>query len=249
MGAFLNTLAKDVLRGVGLEVRRLKYVNSEETVLPAILTATRPAAVLDVGANTGQFATLLRKSGYRGRIVSFEAIPAVHAALSAASARDPMWTVAPCAALGRERGQAEIHIAGNSASSSILPMSEMHLAAAPESAYVGRQSVQLRRLDDLVPQLLPEGGGLYLKIDTQGYEREVLEGSTALLPDVMAMQVETSLVPLYNGAPSFTEMIAFIQSMGFEIFSLVPGLRNVRDGRLLQMDAFFVRGSISRHDP
>jgi FkbM family methyltransferase len=243
MADFFNRLAKDVLRALGLELRRLKYVNSEETVLPAILRAMRPAAVLDVGANAGQYATLLRKSGYRGRIISFEALPDGHKALSAASARDAMWTVAPCAALGRRQGRVDINVAGNSASSSLLPMNAAHLAAAPGSAYVGRQSVELRRLDELVPQLLPAAGALYLKIDTQGYEREVLEGSTGLLRDVVALQVETSLLPLYEGAPSFIEIISYVQGLGYEIFSLVPGLRSVHEGRLLQMDAFFVRRS------
>jgi len=248
MVSFFNTRLKELLRGLGLELRRLKYVNSEETVLPAILSAVRPAAVLDVGANIGQYAALLRKSGYAGRIVSFEAIPGVHAALSAASAHDPLWTVGPCAALGRERRQVDIHIAGNSVSSSLLGMREAHIAAAPESAYVGLERVSMHRLDELVPQLLPGGGPLYLKIDTQGYEREVLEGSTALLADVLGIQVEVSLVQLYEGAPPFVEMMAYTQSLGFEIFSLVPGLRNLRDGRLLQMDAFFVRQGLGNHE-
>lgn len=243
MPASLNFLAKEILRRCGLELRRLRYVNSEETVLPAILAAVGPATVLDVGANVGQYAALLRKSGFTGSIVSFEALPEVHKTLCAASAGDARWTIAPCAALGSRRGQVNIHVAGNSVSSSLLPMEAAHLAAAPESAYVGEQSVELHRLDELAPRLVTQQGGIYLKIDTQGYEREVLEGSTGLLPQVVALQVETSLVPMYAGAPSFTEMIAYIEARGFEIFSLVPGLRNAQEGRLLQMDAFFVRGS------
>jgi FkbM family methyltransferase len=244
--ASFKLLAKDLLRGLGVELRRLKYVNSEETVLCALLGATAPAAVLDVGANLGQYAALLRKYGYRGRIVSFEALPDVHAKLASISARDPLWTVAPCAALGSRHGQIEINVAGNSVSSSVLPMNSTHSAAAPESVYIGRRSVALRRLDELLPQVLPTRARLYLKIDTQGFEREVLEGSSGLLADVVALQVETSLTPLYTGAPSFTEMVSYVEGLGYEIFSLVPGLRNNATGRLLQMDAFFVRGSTSR---
>jgi FkbM family methyltransferase len=240
-----NSLAKDILRGLGLELRRLRYVNSEETVIPAVLASTRPAAVLDVGANIGQYAALLRKSGFVGRIISFEALPTVHAQLSAASARDQNWVVAPCAALGRERAEVQMHIAGNSVSSSLLAMKAAHLAAAPQSAYVGMQTVQMHRLDELAATLLPPSGTVLLKIDTQGYEREVLEGSTGLLPRVSALQVEVSLVPLYEGAPAFVEMVSRIQGLGYAIFSLVPGLRNVEDGRLLQMDAFFIRESNS----
>jgi hypothetical protein len=122
-------------------------------------------------------------------------------------------------------------------------MNSTHSAAAPESVYIGRQSVELRRLDELLPEVMPERGRLYLKIDTQGFEREVLEGSRELLTDVVALQVETSLTPLYMGAPSFTEMISYVEGLGYEIFSLVPGLRDNANARLLQMDAFFIRGS------
>jgi FkbM family methyltransferase len=241
----LNSFTKDVLRGLGLELRRLKYVNSEETVVPAVLAHARPVAVLDVGANVGQYAALVRKLGFEGMIVSFEAIPEVHAQLIAASAGDSKWVVAPCAALGREHRQVEFHIAGNSVSSSVLPMNAAHLDAAPNSAYVGTQVLQMHRLDDLAAGLLPAAGPVVLKIDTQGYEREVLAGSTALLPRVAALQIEVSLVPLYDGAPSFTEMVSFVERLGFAIFSFVPGLRNQKDGRLLQMDAFFIRESSS----
>ena len=120
-------------------------------------------------------------------------------------------------------------------------MNSTHAAAAPESVYIGRQSVDLRRLDELLPQVLPERGPLYLKIDTQGFEREVLQGSSGLLADVVALQVETSLIPLYAGAPSFTEMVSYVEELGYEIFSFVPGLRDNANARLLQMDAFFVR--------
>jgi len=82
-----------------------------------------------------------------------------------------------------------------------------------------------------------------LKIDTQGYEREVLKGATGLLGRVASIQVEISLVPLYAGAPTLTEMVSYIEGLGYELFSLVPGFRDARSGRLLQMDGFFIRGS------
>src|SRR5262245_9209130 len=95
-----KTALKDFLRSAGIEVRKLKNVNSEETVIPNVVRLVNPVAVLDVGANTGQFAGLIRKLGYRGSIISFEAIPQVHAVLSEATKRDSRWTAAPCAALG-----------------------------------------------------------------------------------------------------------------------------------------------------
>lgn len=237
----IKTMLKDLLRHAGMEVRKLKHVNSEETVIPQLLRAVKPVAILDVGANVGQFAGMARKLGYAGTIVSFEAIPDVHAALVEATRRDSRWVAAPCAALGASRGTIEINVSKNSVSSSVLPMGGAHLDAAPDSIYVGRQSVRMERLDELAATLIPAEGDLFLKVDTQGYEREVLKGSTALLQRLAAIQVELSLVPLYDGAPAFTEMATFIEGLGYEMFSMVPGFRNVQTGRLLQVDGFFVR--------
>ena len=239
--AALRVFLKDLLRRAGWEVQKLKYVNSEETVLRNLFSSVEPAAVLDVGANCGQFAQLVRKLGFRGSIVSFEALPDAHAVLRMASQHDFDWKVAPCAALGSQAGEVEINIARNSVSSSVLPMRASHTEVAPDSVYVGKQKIRMQRLDALVDELLPGQVNLFLKIDTQGYEREVLKGATSILGRVAVIQTEMSLVPLYEGAPGFAEMVAFIEGLGYEIFSIVPGFRNAVSGQLLQVDGFFVR--------
>jgi hypothetical protein len=81
-----------------------------------------------------------------------------------------------------------------------------------------------------------------IKIDTQGYELQVLKGASGLLHRVVAMQLELSLVALYEGAPTFSEMLSYMQSIGFEIFNIVPVFRDSRTGRVLQVDGYFVRG-------
>jgi hypothetical protein len=89
---------------------------------------------------------------------------------------------------------------------------------------------------------LPEGD-LFLKVDTQGYELEVLLGASGLLPRITAMQLELSLIPLYAGAPVMVEMLQYLQSCGYQLFQFVPALRDERSGRLLQAEGFFLRGS------
>jgi hypothetical protein len=74
---------------------------------------------------------------------------------------------------------------------------------------------------------------------------EVLKGASGLLARTVALQLELSLVRLYDGAPTFTEMIAFAEVNGFELFGLIPGFREKGTGRLLQVDGFFVRAVIS----
>jgi FkbM family methyltransferase len=236
-----KALARRLLRLCGVEVTRVRQANTEDIVLTNLLALVRPVAVLDVGANEGQFGDKLLSTGYGGLIVSFEALPAAHARLTARARSNPRWTVAACAALGSRSGTVQLNVAGNSQSSSVLLMKRLHAEAAPESAYVGAESVRLERLDVLAPPLLPVEGAVFLKIDTQGYEREVLEGSTGLLDRVMAIQAELSLVPLYDSSPGFIEMISYLSGRGFELFNLVPNFKDPKTGRVLQMDGFFIR--------
>jgi len=231
-----------LLRGLGWEVQRFKNSNGEARVLADILRFTRADVVLDVGANLGQFGDQLLSLGYGGKLVSFEAIPNVHSQLlQHARQRSPAWIVAPCAALGSRRGSIDINISANVLSSSVLPMREAHLAAAPTSNYVDRQTVAMERLDELARPLVPASARLFIKIDTQGYELEVLKGATDLLPQTAGVQIELSLVPLYEGAPTFLGMMQYLQAVGFEPFGMVPVFRDVRSGRLLQVDGFFTR--------
>lgn len=233
------------LRGLGLEVQRTKKANVEPQILKNILREAGVSIVLDVGANKGQFGDFVFERGFQGTLISFEAIPSVHKELMEhAKGRNSSWVIAPCAAIGGKRGRIEINIAGNSVSSSVLPMKDAHLVAAPESKYVCKETVALERLDELAARFLPSVGEVLLKVDTQGYELEVLKGATGLLPRVSAMQLELSLIPLYDGAPTFTEMFSFVESMGYELFNLVPVFWDARSGRLFQVDAFFTRANL-----
>lgn len=241
----IKSLVQRVLRKLGWEVQRFENAHVEHQILKKILISTGATIVLDVGANVGQYGDLVFETGFEGTVISFEAIPAVHQKLAAhAMRKGRRWLVAPCAALGTQRGQLAMNVSANLVSSSVLPMLGAHLDAAPESRYVRQLTVAVERLDELVPALLPPAGQLLIKVDTQGYELQVLQGATDLLPRTVAIQLELSLLPLYEGAPTFTELIAFVQSIGFELFSIIPGFRDPRSGRLLQADGFFVRAAM-----
>jgi FkbM family methyltransferase len=232
-----------LVRRLGWEVRPITSANIEQQVVKDILKFTGVKLVLDVGANSGQWGDLVFETGFDGKLISFEAIPSVHTTLVArAKRRGRSWEVAPCAALGSERGHVEFNISANTLSSSVLSMRREHEEAAPQSVYVDKQMVAVERLDELASRLLPPEGHLMIKIDTQGYELHVLKGASGLLHRVVAMQLELSLVTLYEGAPTFSEMVSYMQSIGFEIFNIVPVFKDNRTGRVLQVDGYFVRG-------
>jgi len=196
--------------------------------------------VLDVGANAGQFARQLRARGYRGRIVSFEPLAGPYAKLKFNTALIPNWQAVQLA-LGDVDETRIIHVAGNSQSSSFLEMLPQHLAAAPKSAYVGTETVTVRRLDRVIDQYCGPGERLFLKIDTQGFEAAVLRGARETLTRCSGVQLEMSIAPLYQGELLLPELIAEMAKQGFVLMDLKPGFFDPRSGELLQLDGLFFR--------
>ena len=196
--------------------------------------------VLDVGAAVGAYGTELRGFGYHGRIVSFEPLSNAYAALLRVSDRDPGW-VAIRTALGEDDGETDINVAGNSDSSSLLPMLEAHRSAAPHANYVGVETIQVHKLDDVAAEYTARSHQQFLKIDTQGFERQVLAGATKTMPSVVGLQIELSFVPLYEGSMLAHEAISDLHEQGFLLEGLETGLRDPVTGQMLQADGLFFR--------
>ena len=238
----LSDYVKCLARVAGLELRRFGVASSPTAQMRAMLAAQRIDTVFDVGANAGQFGWQLRRHvRFQGRIVSFEPMRAAYEQLQRAAAGDALWDVAPRAAVGAEPGTATLNLAGNSVSSSILPMLESHASAVPESRYAATESVPVVTLDSVADDYLAPQSRLLLKIDTQGYESQVLQGGPRTLARATGVQLELSLIPLYAGQKLMPELIACLQEEGFELWSLVPAFVEPVTGRTLQVDATFFR--------
>lgn len=237
----MKELVRQAIRQLGFDLHRFLPASSPDAMLLKVLETFRIDLVLDVGANTGQYGELLRRLGYRGSIVSFEPLAEAHRHLVAATQGDSRWIAAPRGALGDHEGEIEINIAGNSASSSVLDMLESHRSAAPESAYIGKDRVPIARLDMAAAPYVATATGLYLKIDTQGYEARVIAGGARTIAAAAAVQIEMSLTPLYAEQPDFNAMLALMAAQGMTLWALWPGFVDDASGRLLQIDAIFAR--------
>jgi FkbM family methyltransferase len=196
--------------------------------------------VLDVGANDGVYAADLRRHGFKGKIWSYEPMREAFRKLERASAGDQLWKAINCGC-GARKGTAEFNVSKNSYSSSLLPMLEMHRANAPEAEYVSKESVSICTLDESVMPHLGSDDRLWLKIDTQGYEGEVLKGAERLMPRVEALECELTLVPLYEGQLLIDEMLRVIYRMGFRMVGLSPVFFEPGTSYILQVDGTFVR--------
>lgn len=205
-----------------------------------LLHAQRTDLVVDVGANTGQYGRDLRWFGYTGQILSFEPMRDAYADLLVHARRDGRWD-AVRSALGTESGEVTINVAGNSISSSLLPMLDKHADVAPHSRYVATECVPLARLDEVAREQVTAASRPFLKVDTQGYEAAVLDGAAGILDRFVAVELEMSLAPLYGGQMLMLETVDRMRESGFRLAGLSSGLWDDESGETLQADGIFLR--------
>lgn len=206
-----------------------------------VVTSNHVDLVLDVGANDGGYGVELRDFGYQGRIISFEPLEAARRRLE--SRRDPHWTVLPYA-VGERSGAMDLNVAGNGgASSSLLPMLARHYDVAPDSRFVGKQHVEVQRLDQVWDRLDLHANNPFLKIDVQGYEGQVLTGAGRLLDQMIGVRIELTFAPLYDGGSLWQETIAFLEEYGYFLARIDPGFTDTDTGTMLQCDGTFLHPS------
>lgn len=199
--------------------------------------------LFDVGANTGQYASLMRRIGYIGKIVSFEPLSTAFGELKLKVDSDENW-ICENFALGNEVGNSIIHVAGNSYSSSLLDILPSHIEFDVNSQYIKEESIEIKKIDDLYHLYFHPNDVVMLKIDTQGFEKKVIEGATEFLKYIKLLQLEISIEPLYKDEILFVEMVNYLKDLGFELFALENGIRNPQSGKLLQVDGIFVNNNI-----
>ena len=198
--------------------------------------------VLDIGANDGQFVKQLRYYGYKDEVISFEPLLSAHAKLKEDSLNDDKWHVYKPVAIGNKNGKNEINISKNSVSSSILNINQIHIQNAPESYFIGKQTVDEKKLEDIFYEIDIKDKKLFLKIDAQGYEYQILEGASKILNKINGILVEVSLIELYEGQKKWLDIVKFIENNGFSLWSVDRGFTNKKNGRTLQVDMCFFKG-------
>lgn len=197
--------------------------------------------VLDVGANVGQFGTSLRNRGYRGKIISFEPLESEFKTLATVAASDGNWEAHPFA-LGAASGDATINVSDNSVFSSIQALNDVANEFDSRTAVRRTETIRVRTLDEIFPNL---SGNVLLKIDTQGYEKQVLEGGRQMLPRLKGVLLELPIIRIYEGSWKFHEAAEFMASIGFVPAQIEPVSYHTKDKvSLVEVDCLF-----RPHDP
>lgn len=229
---------------VGLQVQRYQPLSDASTQIYQAIKKVKTNVLLDIGANTGQFASEIRQKGYGGKIISFEPLVNARKKLIDNASKDKNWIVHEQVALGDHNGFVDINISKNSVSSSILPMLSSHSDAEVNSVYIGNERTPIITLDSVADAYLNDSSNCFIKIDTQGYESQVLDGAMNTLKKSKGILCELSLVPLYEGQNLWKEMIERFEKEGFVLWSIQKAFTDKRNGRTLQMDAVFLRENV-----
>lgn len=207
-----------------------------ENVRNTILRKLEIGIAIDGGANQGQWAKRLRKSLPFIEINSFEPVSGQFKILQSNSRSDSNWRVFH-AALGSVEGSENINLASNNSMSASLRNPTQHLQAHPNVLFNGTEIIEVKRLDSFNfgnPEDL-----LFLKLDVQGFEIDVLKGSEKTLERVAVIEVETSYRQMYEGEMNHTNLVSWLESRGFEVFTISQPSFD-RNGRIGYLDCLLV---------
>jgi FkbM family methyltransferase len=203
-------------------------------------------SVLDVGANRGQYRDFLRhRVGFSGWIVSFEPVPHNAALLRERATSDPRWVIQGYA-LGSQDAALPMNIMQPDFLSSFRRPDASKLRLYTErDVFDHVEAVAVRRLDLVLAELRHSYplANPYLKLDTQGFDLEVIRGASSTLPTVRALQTELSVRPFYQNAPSYREMLDALTERGFEITALCPVGRDDQL-RVIEFDCVMINGAL-----
>ncbi len=227
--------------------RRLRKL-SEIGYLADLLQRLQVTCVLDVGAHSGNYAYHLRRSGYGGLILSFEPVREQLTTIERLSQDDPDWKSFGIA-LGSEDTSREFNV--------ILSGGERHVLSSlldpdwQQLQLIGngdvdrhlerKEVVHIRRLDSILATLIPlENARIFIKVDTQGYDMEVIKGTSGIIQYVVGMQSELSVTPLYRDTPHYTKCLEYYESLGFCLMNLTVVNRTPK-GSILEYDCVMAR--------
>jgi FkbM family methyltransferase len=233
-----------ISRSFGYEIVPLREMKERDFALHlrSLLNRLNVDCVLDVGANVGQYHDFLRdKVLYDGPIVSFEPVSR-HVQLLRGRARDDSAWHIEGYALGAKDGNLPINVMVSDQFSSFLQpdnsrVREIGTLNTPSHV----ENVAVRTLDVVMPALRERLGfeRPYLKLDTQGFDIEVLQGGRHSLPEVRALQTEASVIGIYKGMPGYMDTIRYLDECGFDITGFYPVSRD-SSLRLVEFDCVMI---------
>lgn len=242
-GQRFKLVIQKAMRAVGLHVGRYPPVDSLAYHVKTVLRELAIDCVLDVGAHEGEYAGFLRTLDYTGEIISFEPVPSSFKILSKARTSDKHWR-GHNVALGAEEGELEMNIYTGSVFNSFLKPAEDGTDRFRDGIQPVRvEKVHVRRLETVVDEILAARpkASIFLKMDTQGYDLQVLRGGGRRLESIRALQTELAARCTYAGMPTLSESLSELDRLGFDLTGIFPVARELDHLRLIELDCVLCR--------
>ena len=164
--------------------------------------------VIHVGAHVGQEYMVYKKLGIH-KIVWFEPVLETYKKLVI---NLPEGSTTYNVALGNGEGEKEMFIeTANQGMSNSLLEPGTHLKSYPDITFDTKQKVQMLKLDSFN---FPATYNM-LNMDVQGYELEVLKGSTKSLKNIDIIYTEVNTEDVYENCVHIIELDEFLTKKGF----------------------------------
>jgi FkbM family methyltransferase len=237
----LKRLLRGRLERYGFRLVRLRRDTVGGAALPDDLSLLVPGddpVIFDVGANVGQSIELFSQVFKSPRIFAFEPSERCQTALRN-KYNDGAVKLFPFA-LGSHEQKAELREYELSTLNSLLPLDDSACNRFREQRLLRCAPVEIRTVDAMRSEMNLAGIDI-LKIDTQGFDLEVLKGASQSLCEgcVSVIQIELNFLPMYVGQAGAQEITNHLKGLGF---SLVDYYEKERHGPVLAWcTALFVR--------
>jgi FkbM family methyltransferase len=231
----LDPLQIRIVRLAPTRVRGLDPV----TDLAFLLHAQRDPIVFDVGANDGEMLQDFLHVFPAARVVAFEPyVPCCE--ILERKFRDRPNVSIQNVALGAERGTSRLNLYSGNRMNSLLRFDDDPGNVMVKSfALTGTAEVRVETLDAFCAESDIASIDI-LKIDTQGFDLQVLKGAAKLLEArrIKTVLLEVNFVPMYERQASFPELHQLLTGAGYQFVDFYNQRRN--EGYTAWCDACYV---------
>jgi|TARA_B110000879_G_scaffold191830_1_gene257339 FkbM family methyltransferase len=222
------------------------YAIWEEQQLKKLLSHFNVDCVFDIGANCGQYATMLReKADYTGTILSFEPIPNAAQEIRKLSKNDPDWHVFE-QAVSCTDGELTFNIMEKSQFSSLsTPRHDETKLFTDMNKVKETVTVKSECLENIYNRLSKylKFKRPFLKMDTQGFDLDVLKSGQSILQNYIGLQSELSIKKIYEESVDFRDAISTYEKYGFSLSAFVPNNAG-HFPELIEIDCIMIRNEL-----
>ena len=198
--------------------------------------------MVDVGANDGQYARMLRHDvGFSGRIASVEPSSQAFDRLATAMDRDLRWEGFNFA-LGDETGTVTLNVLESDDFTSIHQVSSYARTRFTRLDVIGQEAVTIHRLDEVFDDLAAGHDRVFVKADTQGHDIAVVSGLGERR--AAALQIELSIRSIYEGTLGYLDAIRELEVSGYRPSAFFPVSRTADGLSIIEMDGVFVCAAV-----